>query len=181
MKQSLIEPRVYEESYRRWLDELEYWQRERAAFKRRFDECGSLVPLTADEKKMLFGLFCPPEEDTARQEFKAETDTHTILARYGAGMSFGMPPSGVVDYTMDFRILADAQAEAREAFGRIPFKYRRGYATWREFADAIERGEVDPPPRQAPGGGSPGAAGGAPSDSAAGGPPKGGQEEPKGS
>lgn len=129
--------------------------------------------LTAEEKALLFGVRCPPEEDTARQEFKADADTSTILSRYGAGASFPMPSSGVVDYTAEFRQLADAAVEAKQAFERIPLKLRRGYANWREFLEGVSRGEVEYSPPAATAGGSGGAAGGAPSDSAA-------EEAPKG-
>lgn len=136
-------------------------------------ETGERVPdrLKADAT----GCKCPPEEDTARQEFKAEADTSTILQRYGAGATFPMPQSGVVDYTGEFREVADAAAAARQAFERLPIKLRRGYSSWQEFLRGVAAGEVDVPvpASEAAAGSSAGGEKAAPSESAAEGAPKG--------
>lgn len=133
---------------------------------------GQTQLLDAETKAKLFGLVAAPEEDTARQEFKDDCDTNKILARFGTDAYFGPGESGVVDYTQDFRVIADAARDAREAFERLPIKVRRGFAGWQDYLAAVARGEADLPPFDKPAAaaaGSSGAAdGGSPSDSAAG-------------
>lgn len=122
-------------------------------------------PLSAEEKKELFGVRCPPEEDRARQEFKAETDTSYLLHRYGVPNVPG--EFGVMDFDVSLQSALHAHREAQEAFRRLPAELQAKYGSWERLFAAIQSGEYQPAAASA--GGSGDAGGGSPSDSAAGG------------
>lgn len=144
---------------------------------------GSELPLRRDQVDGLQEQFsfaaatrCPPEEDRARQEFLKETQTSTLLERFGAGQPFPSAGSirvGEVDYDMDLQGAIALVREAKDAWFRLPRAAREKYRSWDQLQAAIERGEYPEKPAAAAGGGSPAAAAGSPSDSAAGEAPKG--------
>lgn len=105
------------------------------------------------------GVKCDPKEDRARQEFKAEADVSTILARFGAGATFGAPrgSSGEVDFDLDLQTAYRVVAESREAWLRLPVDVRQRYRGWQELQAAVEAGEW--PFKKAPEAAAAGAAG----------------------
>lgn len=118
-----------------------------------------------------FSLFCE-DEHLARQEFKSEVDTGTLMRRYGAGAAFGPPPQyGEVDFTMTLQDAIHSVREARDAFARLPDEVRAKYRSWDEVALAIAAGELKAP--EAPAGGSGGASGASASPQGAPGTPAG--------
>lgn len=112
--------------------------------------------LSASEK---VGVRCDPKEDRARQEFKRESETSTILARFGAGQAFPMTPGrgGEVDFDLDLQAAYRVVEESRQAWLRLPADVRARFRGWEELQAAVEAGEW--PPKKAPEPAAAGAAG----------------------
>lgn len=105
------------------------------------------------------GVACPPKEDRARQEFKTETETSTILARFGAGQAFprAVGVNGEVDFDLDLRAAYEVVQASRDAWLRLPIDVRQQFRGWQELQAAVEAGTW--PPKKAPEAAAAGAAG----------------------
>lgn len=92
------------------------------------------------------GVKCDPKEDRARQEFKAESETSTILARFGAGQAFPARrlENGEVDFDLDLATAHRVVQESRDAWFRLPLEVRQKYRNWMELQGAVEAGEWPP-------------------------------------
>lgn len=114
------------------------------------------------------GLACTPEEDKARQEFKAEADINVLLRKYGAVPQ--RPLSyGEVDFDLDLHTAINAVSQASLGYASLPEHVRRKFPDLPSLFAAIANGEaVDftaPPPSDgssSEGGGAAGGAGAAP-------------------
>lgn len=115
------------------------------------------------------GVECTPEEDRARQEFKRETETSYLLAKFGAGQAFPAAPgsSGHFEQDMDLQTAYRVVQESKSAWLRLPPDVREKYGSWIQLQEAVERGEYPPKPVEAPAVVAGGSAG-SPSVSAAG-------------
>lgn len=102
------------------------------------DESNDLIALVEAER-----INPRDDEPGARQEFRAETDINTIMARFGVNAPIRIntgPP--VVDYTIDLQQALHAIHDARRAHRRLTPEMREKYPTWRELLNAIDRGEI---------------------------------------
>jgi len=85
---------------------------------------------------------CTAAEDKCRQEFKAETDTHLLLKRYGAGVPLRQVAYGEA-YTDVDRLTALAHvSRLQEAFTALPDHIRSKFGSWESVFAAIQSGEL---------------------------------------
>lgn len=84
-------------------------------------------------------IVCSVQEDRARQEFKAETDTESIIRRLGAGIPF---QNGFVDYDVDLTRAFAMLEEARTAWERLPGTVREKFKNWSEVEAAASSGQL---------------------------------------
>lgn len=98
-----------------------------------------------DVTRQLFGelsvIDCSDRPDLARQEFKAETDTKTLLRRYGA-VPPPPPMGGEFDFDWTLQSSLNAIREVADGFESLPAEVRRAYPTPGELIQAVLRGEV---------------------------------------
>lgn len=85
-------------------------------------------------------IYFDPAEDTARQEFAADSDINRIIKQYGY-QAFGVPGAsghyGITDFRSDFTEVVQAQREAREAFDRLPPELR-SLRSWEAVARKVD-------------------------------------------
>lgn len=89
----------------------------------------------------LSGVDCSDRPDLARQEFKAEADTTTLLRRYGA-VPPPPPMGGEFDFDWTLHSSLEAIREVADGFQSLPADVRRAYPTPGELIQAVLRGEV---------------------------------------
>lgn len=98
--------------------------------------------LTPKSERHRQGVACDPSEDRARQEFKSETDTLTLLKRYGAGIPLRQVQFGEAFTDVD-RLTAISQVDSlQEAFTALPEHLRQKFGSWQDLVSAISRGEL---------------------------------------
>lgn len=99
-----------------------------------------------DQISFLTGLSIDPKEDMARQEFRADTDVDTILARHGgAALRPAQPLAGfgrVVDYDTDLASALRMVAEAKAAYDQAPADIRKRFKSYGAFVEAVQDGRV---------------------------------------
>lgn len=103
------------------------------------------MPKKRDFDKMSVdtGLACDPAKDVTRQEFKADTDTHQILKKFGLGALTAKPIFGTtIDFDIDLQQAHQAVALAEHAHGQLPQQLRDKFPTWKAMLDAAENGEL---------------------------------------
>lgn len=82
-------------------------------------------------------------QDMTRQEFKADADINTILARYGVGSTQTIPEFGIADYNLDLQTALNTVYKARQLWQRMPQDLRAKYKSWRELIAAMDKGELE--------------------------------------
>lgn len=88
------------------------------------------------------GLTCTPEEDMARQEFKADTDINLLLARFGVNTPQRQVTYGEQDYTMDLQRAHAAQFEAARAWKRLDDDTKRAFPSPRDMLAGLANGRL---------------------------------------
>lgn len=88
------------------------------------------------------GLDCSNLPDTARQEFKKETDVNDLLARYGVGVPQQPTRFAAADFDMDLQQALDAISESKQAWAGLPDNLKRQYTTWQELLTALDNGSL---------------------------------------
>lgn len=84
------------------------------------------------------GLDCSNDIDSARQEFKAETDVKTILNRFGvAGLQPKQPVYGEVDYGMDLQEAYDSVNASKRAWQHLSPTMRAKYPSYLAMLDGM--------------------------------------------
>lgn len=101
-----------------------------------------------DEFNKLTAITFPttPDEDRARQEFRAETDVNKILKNFGVGhLNNAAAPYGEHDYTIDLQQALTSVEATRRAYDRLPEDVREKYPTWQRLVEAMENGTYESP------------------------------------
>lgn len=78
-------------------------------------------------------LDCSDMPDMTRQEFKAETDVNTILARYGIDGIKRPPEYSEIDYNLDLQQSLEAIRDAEQAIAKLPAEIYVKYPTWEQL------------------------------------------------
>lgn len=83
-------------------------------------------------------------QDMTHQEFRADTDINTILARYGVGATSRQPEFGTeTDYNLDLQQALNTVMRARQTWQRMPADLRARYKSWHELITAMHNGEIE--------------------------------------
>lgn len=100
-------------------------------------------PISKDQDKVSAScaLSCPPSEDRARQEFKGECDTLSILKKYGPGVLAPRHRSGVRDYDLDLQSAMIAVNEVDKAYRNLSPELRERFKSLPALMTAIANGE----------------------------------------
>lgn len=118
--------------------------------RRQGDQLGDAA---SDDARIIFSPDDPDSRDTARREFKKETDINYILSRFGVGAQ--RPLSyGTADYEIDLQNGLEAVRESQRAWKRLPADLKKRFPTWLSLLRAIDLGEFtitnekpgEPPP-----------------------------------
>lgn len=110
------------------------------------DVVAAVESSSPDQISFLTGIDIDPSEDQARQEFRADTDVDTILARHGgAALRPAQPLAGfgqVVDYDTDLGTALRMVAEAKAAYEAAPADIRKRFKSYGAFVEAVQDGRV---------------------------------------
>lgn len=96
-----------------------------------------------DHYTQMTGLYCPPEEDMTRQEFKNDADINILLRRFGVntpqrpGATFGE-----VDYDLDLHTAMQATLQLHHAWSKAPADVRERYPSPNDLFHATQTGEL---------------------------------------
>lgn len=93
---------------------------------------------------------CSNDIDRARQEFKADQDINTMMAKFGmmSGQT-SRPIYGETNYDLDLQNALTAIRDVKAAHGTLPEDVREKYPTWQLLLEAIENGEYETPEQEA--------------------------------
>lgn len=111
------------------------------AMRSQSDDLGDIMSLET-------GIDCSAAPDTARQEFKDESDINLLLSRFGVTGRNTPPTFGEVDYSLDLQQALGAIHDAKRTYARLPIELREKYESWQSLLNAVEdgsfEGEVQP-------------------------------------
>lgn len=107
-----------------------------------------------EQDSVASAVVCPPDEDSARQEFAQEADINFLLRKYGAVPQ--RPLSyGEVDFDLDFQQAQLAMRDVADGYARLPVVVRNRYPDLDSLLLAIANGEaIDLSPASDPAAGS---------------------------
>lgn len=89
------------------------------------------------------GTACPASEDLARQEFKDEVSTLSVLRRFGVDGLQRRPASyGVQDFELDLQTIHNATIRAVEGVNSLPEALQARYATKAALLKGLALGEL---------------------------------------
>ena len=80
--------------------------------------------------------------DTARQEFKEESDINYMLSRFGITQPRGTPTYGEWDDSIDLQMALESVREAREGFNRLPKELRDKFPRMEDILRAVDNGSL---------------------------------------
>lgn len=99
----------------------------------------------SDEQHAYYGALaaidCTDSRDTARQEFKDETDINKILDKFGAFAPQRQVTYGEVNYDLDMQQSFDAVRYAERSWHRLPDHLKKEMPTPRTMLNAIASGK----------------------------------------
>lgn len=109
-----------------------------SAFKAHRTQDDDLQEVASQES----GLDCSDRPDMTRQEFKAETDIHFILQRFGIE-HFAHPGAFTeVDFTQDLQSALAAIKEVEEAHNNLPPELKTKFPNWELVIQQLRSGEL---------------------------------------
>lgn len=80
--------------------------------------------------------------DMARQEFKADADITSMLARFGVMTPQRPLQFGEVDFSIDLQQAISAVTEAKRVWERMPPEIKADFPTWQTLLNAANSGEL---------------------------------------
>lgn len=94
------------------------------------------------ENRIKSPLVCPADEDMTRQEFKAESDTESVLRRAGGNMFARRAVYGVQDFDTDLQTIKNAVIRAVDGVKTLPEALQAKYATQAALLQGLAAGEL---------------------------------------
>lgn len=86
---------------------------------------------------------CSNMPDLARQEFKAESDTQSILKKFGVEAFHNRPILAYeFDDSLDLKTALDTVRQTQEAYQRLPDNIKQRFPDWNAVALGVEKGEI---------------------------------------
>lgn len=84
----------------------------------------------------------PTNKDTARQEFKDESDINYMLSRFGVTQPRGTPTYGTWDETVDLQSALQSVSDARQAYQALPTVLKKKFNSMEDLLTAVENGSL---------------------------------------